>query len=178
MEPGEVTRKDPRIAVCTLEGQRLNGLGMMLQQYLEQNFSDFEDKVRQGLRIRGRVAVEVERGIGITIDFQGEKILIENGIQGRPDLYLKSSYLLLSKVLSGRANPYLELLRGNIKLLALARRPMQSFKVLQFLKIPPELLLEPVKSRRNRYILWALATVLGAIGLALLIYQLFRLPGG
>jgi hypothetical protein len=144
----------------------------MLQQYLEQNFADLEDKVRQGLQIRGRVAVEVERGIGITIDFQGGKILIENGIRGRPDLYLRSSYVLLSRVLSGQASPFLELARGNIKLRALPRRPLQSLRVLRLLKIPPELLLEPARALRKRYILRALAGALGAAGLVWLAYHL------
>ena len=43
----------------------------MMLQYLEQNFSDFQYKVDQGLRIRGNVAVEVDKGIAVTINFQG-----------------------------------------------------------------------------------------------------------
>ena len=178
MDPSDSTKLHPPIKVCALEGEQLNGLGMMLQQYLEQNFSDFENKVKEGLRIRGRVAVEVEKGIAITMCFQGEQIQIANGVGGHPDLYLSSSYLLLSKVLSGTANPYLELIRGRIKLRALPRRPYQSFKVLRFLKIPPELLLEPASSRRKQFIAWTIGGILGAAGLYFLIYQLLRLFKG
>jgi hypothetical protein len=107
--------------------------------------------------------------------FQGKQIQLENGVSGRPDLYLSSSYLLLSKVLSGKTSPYLELLRGNIKFRALPRRPFQSLKVLRFLRIPPELLLEPAPSRRKQYIVWAVGAILGVAGLSLLIYQLIGL---
>jgi hypothetical protein len=172
-----VLKTDPGITVCMPEGQRLNGLGMMVLQYLEQNFAQFDHKVKEGLRIRGRVAVEVEKGIAITLWFQGERVQIENGVSEDPDLYIKSSYLLLSKVLSGKSNPYVEILRGNIKLLALPRRPVQGLRVLRFLKIPPELLLEPLPSRRKQYVLYVIGTILGMAGMSLLIYQLYHLFG-
>jgi len=172
-----VLKTDPGITVCMPEGQRLNGLGMMVLQYLEQNFAQFDHKVKEGLRIRGRVAVEVEKGIAITLWFQGERVQIENGVSEDQDLYIKSSYVLLSKVLSGKSNPYVEILRGNIKLLALPRRPVQGLRVLRFLKIPPELLLEPLPSRRKQYVLYVIGTILGMAGMSLLIYQLYHLFG-
>lgn len=167
-----------RISVYAVEGQSLNGLGMMIQQYMEQNFADFDHKVEAGLRIRGRVCVEVEKGIATTVSFQGDKILIENGAGEDLDLYLQSSYLLLSKVLSGKANPFVEVMRGKIKLRALPRKPLQSLKVLSFLKIPPELLIEPVPSRRKAYLIYGACTVAGLGGLSLLVYYLFQLLGG
>lgn len=168
----------PRISVCAKEGQALNGLGMMMSQYLEQNFADFEHKVQAGLRIRGRVCVEVEKGIAATVSFQGDKILIENGVGKDPDLYLQSSYLLLAKILSGKANPFVEVMQGNIKLRALPRRPIQSLKVLRLLKIPPELLLEPLPSKRKAYLIWAVGSILGLGSLSLLVYYLFQLMSG
>jgi hypothetical protein len=132
---------DTHISVEEAEGQQLNGLGMMMFQYLEQNLADFQYKVKEGLLIRCRVSVEVERGIAVTTTFLGERIILENGVSPDPDLYLKSSYLLLTKVLSGKANPLWELFKGNIKLGAWPRRPIQSLRVLRFLKIPTELLL-------------------------------------
>lgn len=131
----------PRISVGPVEGQQLNGLGMMMLQYLEQNLAEFDYKNQQGLGLCCRVSVEMEKEIGITIDFQGARILMENGVAGRPDLYLKSSYITLSRVLSGRASPLWELLRRRIRLGAWPKRPIQSWKVLRFLKVPSELLL-------------------------------------
>ena len=168
----------PRISVCAQEGQGLNGLGMMIQQYLEQNFADFDHKVEAGLRIRGRVCVEVEKGIATTVCFQGEEIRIENGAGEDLDLHLQSSYLLLANMLSGKANPFVEVMKGNIKLRAFPRKPIHSLKVLSFLKIPPELLIEPVSSKRKAYLLWALGLVVGLGGLSLLVYYLFQFLGG
>ena len=144
---GKSMNSQPRISVCSLGEERLNGLGMMMLQYLEQNFADFEYKIKEGLRLRGCVAVEVDKGITTTISFQGERIEIANGVTDHPDLYLKSPYLLLANVLSGKANPYLELLRGKIKLKSWPRRPFQSYKILRFLKVPSELLQEKPSSR-------------------------------
>lgn len=128
------------VSVIEAEGEQLNGLGMMMSQYMAQNLAEFEYKVKQALPIRCRVAVEVDRGIAITTMFMGERIIIANGVLDKPDLYLKSDYLVLSKVLSGKANPFLALLRGSIKVKAWPRRPLQAIRVLRFLKIPTELL--------------------------------------
>ncbi len=175
MDPPIPMKLQPAITIYAPEGEALNGLGMLLKQYLEQNLAEFEAKARQAFRIRGRVAVEVDKGIAITISFQGERIQIKNGVRDHPDLHLSSSYLLLSKVLSGKANPYLELIRRNIKLQALPRRPYQSIRVLRFLKIPAELLLQPAGSRYKRNIIWAIGAILGLGGLLLLIFQLAEL---
>ena len=134
--------RNPAITVGPKGDRALNGLGMMILQYLEQNLAEFDYKVRQGLGLRGRVSVEVEKHVAITLDFTGKTIEIENGVIDRPDLHLKSSYILLSKVLTGSASPLMELLRGNIKLGGLPRRPIQAWKILRFLKLPPELLVE------------------------------------
>lgn len=128
------------VSVIEAEGEQLNGLGMMMSQYMAQNLAEFEYKVKQALLIRCRVAVEVDNGIAITTMFMGERIIIANGVLDKPDLYLKSDYLVLSKVLSGKANPFLALLRGSIKVKAWPRRPLQAIRVLRFLKIPTELL--------------------------------------
>jgi hypothetical protein len=93
--------------------------------------------------------VDAGEGIATTASFLGDRSFIESHVCWNPDLYLKSSYLLLSKVLSGKASPYAQVVRGNIKLLAVPKRPIQSLKVLSFLKIPQELLLEPLPSKRK-----------------------------
>ncbi len=120
--------------------QALNGLGKMIQQYLEQNLEEFDYKNRQGLKLRGRVSVEVEKGIAVTVNFSGEAILLENGVAPRPDLHIKSSYLNLAKILSGSTSPLKEILQGNIKICRIPRRPIQAIKILRFLKVPKELL--------------------------------------
>lgn len=131
--------QQPSILVCAREGQNLNGLGMMVLQYMEQDFADLPDKAKAASRIRCRIGMEVDKGVAITVSFQGETVLVENGIGDKPGLHIKASYLLLSQVLCGKASPFIEFLRGRIKLGAFPRRPIQSLKVLHLLKIPPEL---------------------------------------
>ena len=128
--------REKRVEVLPADDQDLNGLGMMMLQYLEQNFHDFEYKSRQALGLRGRVTIEVEKGIASTFSFMGEKILIQNGFGSRPDLYLQGPFLTFSKILSGQANPFLELLKRNIKLKKWPAHPIRCIKILNFLKIP------------------------------------------
>lgn len=170
---GKLMESKSEIIIKSPGGERLNGLGMILKQYLDQNFSEFEKKTKQALRIRCCVAVEVEKGIASTISFQGDTILIENGVSGRPDLYLQSSYVFLAKVLSGQVNPLMEIIRRKVKLKAFPRRPIQSIKMLNLLKIPPELMVEqPAPSQWKKSVPWAVGLAMGVLGLYLWIrYQ-------
>jgi len=129
-----------KISVSSSSGDYLNGLGKMMIQYLEQNLADFAYKTDQALGIHGCVCVEVENGIATTIFFEGERIRIENGISPCPDLHLIGSYALFASVLSGKANPLIEVIRGNIKLGSFLKRPIQALKILKFLRIPSELM--------------------------------------
>ncbi len=129
----------PGIAVGTPAGQNLNGLGMMVVQYLEQDFAEFPRKALAASRIRCRIAMEVDKGIAITVSFRGSDIVVENGVGHGPDLHIQAPYLLLSRVLCGTASPFVEFFRRRIRLKAIPRRPMESLKVLRLLKIPPGL---------------------------------------
>ena len=143
-----------QIEVRAAGEQPLNGMGMMILQYLEQNLADFEHKVEEGLRLQCCVTIEVDKGITTTVDFKGETIEVSNDAVPSPDLYLKSSYLLFANVLSGKANPVWETLRGKIKLKQLPKKPFQALRVLRFLKIPPELILETGEKRKRPYGKW------------------------
>lgn len=129
----------PGIAVGTPPGQNLNGLGMMVVQYLEQDFADFPCKAAAASRIRCRIGMEVDKGIAITVSFRGDDVVVENGAGRGLDLHIQAPYLLLSQVLCGKANPFVEFLRRRIRLKAFPRRPIESLKVLRLLKIQPEL---------------------------------------
>lgn len=131
-----------RISVHSPSDQQINGLGMMIRQYLEQNLEDFDYKVEQGLKLRGCVSVEVEKGISTTIYFHGSTIRIENGVGLDPDLYMSSSYLLLAKTLTGQASPLWGILQRKIKIKARPKRLIQMFKIFQFLKVPKELMIK------------------------------------
>jgi hypothetical protein len=135
---GNMMGKQDSIRVCSKEGERLNGLGMMMLQYLEQNFTDFEYKVKEGLRIRGSFVTEVDGGVAVTISFNGATVLLENGVAENSDLHLISSYLMLSNVLSGKANPFCGVIRGNIRMMFMPKRPIQAIRLLRLLKVPSD----------------------------------------
>jgi len=155
----------------------LNGMGMMLLQYLQQNLEDVEYKTTEGLRLNCRVAVEVEKGIAVTADFRGDKIEICNGVGPSPDLYLKSPYLIFADVLSGKANPVWCVLRGTIQLRQCPAKPLQTLRVLRFLKIPPGFVpgtsQDQVAVRSKKYFGRTAAIATALLGIAGLIY-LFR----
>jgi len=124
--------------VIVPDGVKLNGLGAILDQYLKQNLADIGYKVKQAQKINGSIGIEIENSIAVTVYFEGNRIRIENGVGSRPDLYLISSYALLANVLAGKANPLIEIFRGNIKLGRFIKRPIQALKMLRFFKIPSE----------------------------------------
>jgi hypothetical protein len=135
--------KKQQITVRYAEDEPLNGLGQMIGQYLEQNLRDFPRKVKQGLRLNISTSVEVDRGISITVEFSRNTIFIKNNICAKADLHLKSNYTYLADVLSGKVSPLIEVIRGNIKLMkAPLTKPLQTLRLLSFLKIPNELILE------------------------------------
>ena len=85
----------------------------------------------------------MEKGISTTIKFHGNRIFIQNGVPGDTHLHLKSSYAILAKVLSGTLNPAAGVLGGEIKLIKLPmKKPFQALRLLSFLKIPEELLVD------------------------------------
>ena len=129
-----------KIMVSSPNGEYLNGLGKMMIQYIEQSLADFSYKTEQALGIHGCVVVEVERGIAITISFEGERIRIQNGVSNGADLHLTGPFFLFANVLSGKSNPFMEVVKGNIRVKSFLRRPIQSLKIFRFLKIPSETL--------------------------------------
>lgn len=98
------------ISVKPAGGEPLNGLGMMMLQYLEQNFQDFETKRRQALSLNSSITVEADKGIAVTVTFGGREIQIQNGTSPQVDLHLQGSFIDLSKILTGRSSPLKELL--------------------------------------------------------------------
>jgi hypothetical protein len=126
------------IAVISGDGEKLNGLGKMMMQYLHQILAGSSRKRKQARGIRGRVAVEVERGIAITISFEGERIRIENGIGHGRALHLAGPFSVFANVLSGKSNPFMEFVKGHVKVKSFLNQPIQSLKIFRFLKVPSE----------------------------------------
>ena len=131
-------KSEPIITICGREDQKLNGLGNMVLQFMQQEFGALEHKARTAREIKVKMSMEVEGGISVTISFEGDRILVENGVVGKPDLYMAGSYLLMTDILCGKVNPIFEVLKGNIKMKSFPKKPFQAFKVLGILKLDPE----------------------------------------
>ena len=125
------------IPVNKIEGQKLNGLGNMILQFMQQEIGGIEYKSEAARKISCTMSMAVEGGVSVSISFSGNRILVENGIVYRPDMYIAAPYLLMADILCGKANPVLEVLKGNIKMKAMPRKPFQAFKVLGLLKLDP-----------------------------------------
>lgn len=133
------TATDPSTGVVRMTaGKGLNGLGMMVIQYLEQDFAEFPDKASAASRIRCRIGMEVEKGIAVTISFRGSEVVVENGVGCDLDLHIRAPYRLLAQVLCAQARPLVEVLRGRIRVHGFPSRPVQLVKVLRLLKLRPE----------------------------------------
>jgi putative sterol carrier protein len=148
-------KENPSISIVVPKDSELNGMGQMMHQYLSQNIAEFPKKEKQALGLRCCVSVEVEGGIASTINFQKHTISIENGVADDADLYMKGSYRTLAKILSGQENPLGAIFKRHIKIMKFPKRPVQSIKTLQFLKIPPSLLNETQKTSGKKFIIWA-----------------------
>ena len=160
-----------KIAVDFATGEKTNGLGMMIGQYLEQNLDEFEDKVKQASKLNINTSVEVEKGIATTLKFTPDIILIQNGITQDTHLHLKSSYATLADVLSGKINPFKGVLSGDIIFVKIPMaKPFQAFRLFSFLKIPEELIVGGPKRKmpllKNKKVLLFIAGLGCGFGLA------------
>ena len=125
------------IPVNKIEGQKLNGLGNMIQQFMQQEIGGLEYKSEAARKISCTMSMVVEGGVSVTVSFSGNRILVENGIVYRPDMHIEAPYMLMADILCGKANPVLGVLTGKIKLKSIPRKPFQAFKVLGLLKLDP-----------------------------------------
>jgi putative sterol carrier protein len=167
-----------KIAVEFAADEKTNGLGMMIGQYLEQNLEDFEEKVKQGLKLHLTTSVEVEKGISTTVRFDGDRILIRNGVAQDAHLHLKSTYMTLADVLAGKMNPFKGVISGKIKIVKMpVSKPFQSLRVLSFLKIPEELIIKGPQDAKNNLLKKRVILILCGVGCGLVLAYLFVLSG-
>ncbi|MCP4751259.1 MAG: hypothetical protein GY866_10215 [Proteobacteria bacterium] len=165
-----------KISVNYDNDKPVNGLGMMIGQYLEQNLEDSDKKVRQGLRLNVCTAIEVDKGISATIRFVNDSIHIASNVADDVDMHLKSSYTLLGDLLAGKVNPLVEVIKGNVEILKVPlTKPIQALRLFNFLKIPEELIIDTPKSRRFFSKEKAIVSLTGAAGLVGLAYLLLFL---
>jgi hypothetical protein len=79
------------------------GLGPMLTDLMQQNVEQHPERRADFDRLVGRVAIDAtDAEVTVTMDFLGGKLLVHDGIQGRPDLAISTDSLTLLELTSAR----------------------------------------------------------------------------
>ncbi|MBI1884717.1 MAG: hypothetical protein HYS09_00070 [Chloroflexi bacterium] len=115
-----------------------SGFASIIHQYLTQSLDDSPRKRRQALRLRGRVAVEAsDQNAAVTMEFAGPVITLTNGEEPPVDARISAPYLILSRLLEGRANLLVEHLRSRLRVRARPSRLLLPLHVHNLMKLPP-----------------------------------------
>jgi hypothetical protein len=116
-----------------------SGLANIVQQYLEQNLEESEQRRRRAFRLRGRVAMTAaDHEITVTLDFRGEEIVIWDGECGPLQASIAGPHRALLGLLQGEGNPLVEHLRGRLRVRSSLRKPFFPLQVHGLMKLPPE----------------------------------------
>ena len=122
-----------------LAGGADSGLANIVQQYLEQDLAEFEDKRRRAARLRGRMAMTAsDHDATVTLEFGGGDIAIWDGARPPLDASIVGPHRALVRLLQGEANPLLEHLRGRLRVRSSLRKPFFPLRVHSLMKLPPE----------------------------------------
>jgi len=144
-----------------------SGLANIVQQFLEQNLDESEQRRRRARRLRGRIAMTAaDHEITVTLDFRGEEIVIWDGEQGPLQASIAGPYQALVKLLQGEGNPLLEHLRGRLRVRSSLRTPFFPLQVHGLMKLPPE---ARDQQRTRSYVLAAGLVVVMAVAVFLLL---------
>lgn len=74
-------------------GASENGLVLMLADLLRQNLDDKPHKLVDFNKLNGCVAIVAEdAGVALTLEFQGGKLVLHDGILGVPDITVRAGY--------------------------------------------------------------------------------------
>ena len=116
-----------------------SGLANIVQQYLEQNLDESEQRRRRALGLHGRIAMTAtDHEITVTLDFRGEEIVIWDGECGPLQASIAGPHPALLRLLQGAGNPLLEHLRGRLRVRSSLRKPFFPLQVHGLMKLPPE----------------------------------------
>jgi len=130
-----MTAASDLVSVRLLDAESPSGLALMPYQYLVQTLDEEPERRREAAALRGRLALEAtDASVAITLIFEGERISVQDGIMAPVDGYIGAPFLLLMRLLSGEQNPYLAVVRRQVRFRASPRRPLFSYRVFQLMK--------------------------------------------
>lgn len=154
----------PAVPVRLADGAE-SGLASIVQQYLEQDMAESAQKRRLARRLRGRLAMTAaDYGTAVTVEFSGDEIVIRDGEVPPLDATIVGPYRSLARLLQGRSNPFVEHLRGRLRVRSSLRRPLFPLHVHNLMKLPPE---GPVRRPAWAWGFLAAAGTAGAVAAAL-----------
>jgi hypothetical protein len=154
------------VRVRLVEGAE-SGLASIVQQYLEQDLAEFEEKRRRASRLRGRVAMTAsDHDTTVTLDFRGDEIVIWDGEQPPLNASIAGPYRALVQLLQGETNPLREHLRGVLRVRSSLRRPFFPLQVHRLMRLPSE---GHTRRRAWRYALAAGLVGVGVVSAILLL---------
>ena len=122
-----------------LAGGASSGLASIVQQYLEQQLAESDDRRARAARLRGRMSLTAtDYDASVTVEFCGDRIAIWDGAQAPLDAKIAGPYIILTQLLQGRANPLIEHLRGRLKVSSRLRNFFLPLRVHNLMKLPAE----------------------------------------
>lgn len=136
MQETPVRREEAPVAVTLTAGEAANGVALMTAQYLEQTFAAVPAKAAEARRLRGRLGMRAtDGGVGITLEFAGDRVLVHNDIEGPVEAYIAGPFQLLVQVLAGQVSPVREVLARRIGARPSVRRPLFALQVYSLMQL-------------------------------------------
>ncbi|HEY6395187.1 MAG TPA: SCP2 sterol-binding domain-containing protein [Candidatus Binataceae bacterium] len=129
-----VTRLEVR-----LTDDATSGLASIVQQFLEQQLAESEQRRLRASHLRGRLGLTAtDYKASVTVDFRGDQIAVYDGKAEPLDASIAGPYKSLTELLQGRRNPLIEHLRGHLKVKSKLRNLFFPFRVHRLMKLAPE----------------------------------------
>src|SRR3990172_7720684 len=123
------------VSVRLADSESPSGLALMTYQYLAQTVEKEGERGGEAAGLRGRLALEAtDAGVAITLVFEGERISVQDGIATPVDGYIGGPFMLLLRLLSGEQNPYLAVVRRQLRVRPSPRRPLFPYRVFRLMK--------------------------------------------
>jgi hypothetical protein len=123
------------------DGDDANILATLLKQHIEDIVAADPAKVRQALRINGKLGLHsTEPDVSVTVIFGEAGLRIKNEIDPDVDGTITGPLKLQTETLAGIANPYREMLRRKLKIGFRWSRPLFTLQTYGFLKVPKSML--------------------------------------
>jgi predicted lipid carrier protein YhbT len=131
--------KAPENIEVQLAGGASSGLASILQQYLQQQLAESEDRRGRAARIRGRMALSAtDYGVAVTVEFSGPRIAIWDGAREPLDATIAGPYAALTQLVQGRTNPLVEHIRGRLKVSSRLRNIFLPIRLHRLMRLAPE----------------------------------------